>query len=100
MDWWVIVQPVLLFIGGAVVVVLAKLAYRLLRADKGSYELNRVRSGGFFDFGGVKTAHGGFRDYQVQAGLAVNTEQNTWVEQGMLSEEAVDAVLLFKAASK
>jgi hypothetical protein len=95
MELIVMVKAAILFFGGALCVTLLSVAYRLLRSDKGDYNINRIRSGRLLDpiLGRVKTSRSGYRDFRVQAGLAVDRQTNTWVEQGILSEEAIDAVL-------
>lgn len=95
MEAIVFAKAIVLFVGGVVCLSLLKLAYRIWRADKSDYDINRNRSGRLLDpiFGKVKTSHGGYRDFRVQAGLAIDRRTDTWVEQGTLSEEAIDAVL-------
>lgn len=79
-------------IAAVIAVISFRLGYLMLRADKGSYDVNRERSGTFMDvlFGHVKTKKGDFRDFRVQAGVAFNKKSNKWVEQGVLSDEAID----------
>ena len=95
MDITILLKAGVLLVGGIACVSLLKLALTIFRSDKSEYEINRSRSGSFFDpiLGRVKTAHDGYRDFRVQAGLAVNTKSNEWVEQGVLSEESVDMIL-------
>ena len=95
MEWLDIVKPAVLLIGGFISIVLAKLAYRIYASDGGEYSRNRQRSGKWNDalLGRLKTSEGGFRNYEVQAGLAVDTKDNVWVEQGKLSDEAIDSVM-------
>jgi len=95
-------KAVVLFVGVVMSFVFFTLASKVAFASKGDYEINRRRSGGLFDplFGRVKTSHDGYRDFRVCAGLAVDKKTNTWVEQGILSDEAVDAVLYPNARLK
>jgi len=62
---------------------------------KSEYESNRVRSGKVKDaiLGRVNTYHNGCRDSSVHAGIVVDKRTNTWVEQGALSDGAIDSVL-------
>lgn len=71
------------------------LAFRLLKGDLNSYEHNRIRTGSLRQavFGEVPTEFDGRRDYRVAAGIALNRKTNTWVEQGRLSVEAIQATL-------
>ena len=79
-------------------VICLRIGILLLRADKGTYEVNRDRTGSMFNVlsGKVKTKRGEFRDFRVQAGVAVDSKSNRWEEQGILSDDAVDGV--FKPA--
>ena len=86
-----------LFVGFTFLVI----GLHLARTDKNEYNKNRERVGSLGNvlFGKVRTVHDGQRDYRVRAGLAVDTKRNIWVEQGVLSEEALDSVLTSKHAN-
>lgn len=90
-----IIKAIVLGVGAVIALAFFNIAFRLLRSDKGEYDLNRKRSGDWSSpfSGRVKTCHDGQRDYRVRAGLAIDKQTNTWVEQGILSDDAVDAVL-------
>lgn len=80
---------------GVVALYLFRVAVKLLLGNPAEYERNRLRSGGFKGAmrGQVPTALNGTRDYRVAAGLAVETDSGTWIEQGRLSDEAILASL-------
>jgi hypothetical protein len=93
------------FTKGVAVAVLLPLAVslfvvglKLLRVywrDRSEYIRNQERSPSLDAVvrGEVPTFFDGIRDERVTAGLAIDTKNNTWVEQGKLSEEAVSSVL-------
>jgi len=87
-------ELVLLIIVAMISVFSLRFGLYLLRADKGAYDVNRNRSQSILNvlLGKVRTKKGDFRDFNVQAGLAVSTKTNNWVEQGILSDEAVDGL--------
>lgn len=68
---------------------------RILWSDSCEYRKNRQRTKSLYHVirGELPTQFEGGRDYRVRAGLAVDRKRNVWVEQGILSEEALDAVL-------
>jgi len=75
----------------------AWLAYLLSRGSRNEYERNRARVRSSFMnvfLGKVPTTHDGVRDDKVSAGLAWDKRRKKWVEQGRLSNEALDDVLL------
>lgn len=88
-------KPVILIAGGVVVAALLQAGWALLRAPAGEYRLNKQR----IPFllaplrGTILTQYDGVRDFRSRAGLAVNRRTNEWVDQGTLSEEALDSVL-------
>lgn len=88
-----LLKGAVLFFGIILAGSLLTLAYRILRADPGEWELNRERYRSWKDpfMGKAHALRSGRRDFRVRAGLAVRN--NTWEEQGILSDEAVDAVL-------
>lgn len=96
----VVAQAIVLFFGLLLSLAFFRIAIKLLLADKSEYEMNRKLSGNWKNpfIGGVPTCHDGQRDYRVRAGLARDTKTNRWVEQGILSDEAVDAVLRPKSS--
>lgn len=84
-----------LLVVGTIIAALINLLMRLWRADRNEYDANReaVPTWGALFTGRVNTRVGGVRNFRLRAGLAVDTNTNTWVEQGRLSEEALDSVL-------
>lgn len=68
---------------------------RLLRGDANEYRRNqsRVRSLKNVIRGEVPNRYDGTRDDRVAAGIAVDLKTNRWVEQGRLSDEALQDVL-------
>jgi hypothetical protein len=73
-------------------------AYKLVRvylSDRSEYVRNRERTPSIRSVirGEIPTFFDGIRDERVMAGLAINTIDNSWVEQGKLSEEAISSVL-------
>ena len=94
MDWIELIKSAVLFVGGSFSILFFALGIKLLFSDRSEYQQNRNRYENIFAAltGTVKTVFDGSRDYRVRAGLAVN-KKNQWVEQGALSEEALDAVL-------
>ncbi len=69
---------------------------RLLRGSLSEYERNRSRTRKSFSnvlWGTVPTWHDGTRDEKVSAGMAINLKTNRWIEQGRLSDEALEDVL-------
>lgn len=96
---FITVIKVVVFLGGCYFGFLfLVIGIRLVKADKNDYNKNKDRSGRFSEaiFGKVQTVHDGMRDYRVRAGLAVDVRKNQWIEQGTLSEEALDSVLTQK----
>lgn len=95
MEFITIIKVAVFFVGCYFGFVFLVIGIRLAKADKGEYNKNRERTGSLMDvlLGKVHTIHDGRRDYRVRAGLAVDTKQNIWVEQGVLSEEALDSVI-------
>lgn len=87
---------------GLVASVLVLIAFRMLRVaylivagDLNVYQRNRgrVRSLSAVAKGKVPTKYDGTRDDLVAAGVAIDTKSNTWVEQGRLSDEALQDAL-------
>lgn len=66
-----------------------------IQSRPNAYNANKARTGGWLKpiLGRVNTFHNGYRDFSVHAGIAVDKKTNSWVEQGALSDGAVDAVL-------
>jgi hypothetical protein len=66
------------------------------RGSHNEYERNRARTRKSFlkiFFGTVPTFHDGVRDDKVSAGIALDRKNNRWIEQGRLSDEAIDDIL-------
>lgn len=84
-------------IGGGLTLafVLLRTGILILRADRSTYERNRLRTRTTGDAirGDVSTTYDGARDYQVAAGIAIDRRHNRWIEQGKLSNEAIANVL-------
>lgn len=68
--------------------ILFKLGFTLLKADSREYNLNRDISES--PFKGTLKNQG--KDSRSQAGMVINNN-NEWVEQGRISDEAIDSVL-------
>jgi hypothetical protein len=102
MELLILLKAVGICISAVLTVTCFVIAFKLFRADRGEYERNRARSGKFWDplRGAVKSSHGDVRDFRVRAGLAIDTQTNTWIEQGVLSDEAMDAVLKGGSSSR
>jgi hypothetical protein len=77
------------------------LAYRILTAPAGDYQRNKNRHFGSPWLGRVKTHEDGRRDFRVSAGLNVRIDgQNReWVQQGIISDEAVDIIIAPRATA-
>ena len=90
-------KTAVLAVGGFISITVILLGFRILWSDKNDYRRNQGRSGKFWkSFSGqIKTRENGSRDFRVRAGLTVN-RKNQWQEQGALSEEAIDTILLKK----
>jgi hypothetical protein len=90
-----LVQSVIIFGCGVLAITFLFVGMRLWLTDKGEYDRNYERIGSFLDAirGRVGTWHNGARHFRVNAGLAIDTQSNEWIEQGAISEEAIDAVL-------
>lgn len=95
MDIALIIKVAVLVFGGMAAVSFFKLSMAIFRADKSEYGISRARTRSWYKpiFGDVQTYHDGYRDFRVQAGLAVDKKTNTWKGQGILSEESIDSIL-------
>ncbi len=95
MDTVVIIKVAVLVFGGMAAVSFFKLSMAIFRADKSEYGISRARTAKWYKsiVGDVHTYHDGYRDFRVQAGLAVDKKTNTWKGQGILSEESIDTLL-------
>lgn len=89
-----ILAATVIVVTGIISVILLKVAIRLIKANEGEYEQNRLLCRRFSDglFGRVRVP---FRtpDFRVRAGIAVDTETNTWVTQGTWSDDAIRNLL-------
>ncbi len=94
MDWNQLAQALIILLGGIISCSLVFLGIRLFFADKTEYEINKkiTKSIQHPIKGKLNTSHNGDRSYRISAGIAINTKSNTWVNQGKLSEEAIDNV--------
>jgi hypothetical protein len=72
-----------------------RLGLKIFFADKEEFRRNKEASPGKLDpiVGTLHTFYVGARDHRISAGLAVNKKTKKWVEQGILSESAVDTIL-------
>lgn len=88
-------KAVVLLVGGITSTILMMLSYKFLAANRTEYRLNRDSTGGLWNVltGRVKRHPDGKRTYRVRAGIAIDTKKNQWIEQGTLSEEAIDSLL-------
>ena len=70
--------------------------FLLWRGSHNEYERNRARVKKSIQnviFGTVPTSHDGVRDDKVSAGIALDKNNGRWVEQGRLSDEALEDIL-------
>src|SRR5689334_6419450 len=70
--------------------------WRLAIGSASEYERNRNRTRRSITnvlWGTVPTWHDGNRDEKVSAGIAIDRKTNRWIEQGRLSDEALEDVL-------
>ena len=81
--------------GGWFSILAIRLGMKILRADPEEFRRNREASPRKRDplLGTLRTFYLGARDHRISAGLAVNKKSRQWVEQGVLSESAIDAIL-------
>jgi len=91
----VFVRFVLFIFLGSAAITLVMLALRIMFSAKSDYQTNFEHSSSFRDVlrGKVRTTYDGSRDFTVKAGLAIDTNTNEWIEQGALSDEAIDTIL-------
>jgi len=84
-----------LMVFGVFAVSAAVVGVFLRMSDKTEFDRNRLRASSFWQIlrGDTRTMHDGIRDHRVQAGLVKDLRTGEFVEQGRLSEEAIDAVL-------
>jgi hypothetical protein len=68
---------------------------RIAFGDRQEFEANRrrIRNIGKTVRGEVSPIYDGVTDYRVRAGLAYDKKKNIWIEQGTLSDEAIEAIL-------
>lgn len=94
MNWTDFFQGVGLLVVAVVSGSFLVVAFHLARADRSDYDRNRERSPRRRDplAGTLRAEHDGERDFRVRAGLAVRKRDQSWVEQAMLSNEAVDSL--------
>lgn len=88
-----IVAGVVLFAVGWCAIFTVRLGRKILAADREAFRRNKEATPKFIDpwLGTARTFYAGGRDHWVNAGLAV--KDGKWVEQGILSESATDAIL-------
>ena len=70
---------------------LLRIGVLVLRGNKNEYDRNKSRVKNFPNIinGRVPTNRDGLRDDKVAAGIAVDLRNNSWQEQGRLSDEAL-----------
>lgn len=80
---------------GLIAVFGIRFGLKIYFADSEEFRRNREASPRKTDpiFGTLRTFYVGARDHRISAGLAVNKKNSQWVEQGILSDSAVDAIL-------
>lgn len=78
---------------GWLVIFAIRLSWKILHADPEEFRRNKEATTSILDpvFGTLRTFYAGGRDHRINAGLAV--KDGKWVEQGILSESATDAIL-------
>lgn len=79
----------------AVVATISFLVMYKIITKKSEYRSNHLKNGSVVNAirGNVDTFYNGSRDSSIHAGIVVDEKTNTWVEQGALSDGAIDAVL-------
>ncbi|MBU5635485.1 hypothetical protein KOM00_01930 [Geomonas sp. Red69] len=89
------VAAAMIVAGGWLSIFMIRLGLKILKADPEEYRRNREASPRKRDpwLGTLHTFYLGARDHRISAGLAVNKDRREWVEQGVLSESAIDAIL-------
>lgn len=87
-----LIEGVFVAAGGLFAVGLVALGLRMFRADKADARINGQLVGPLRNAlkGQVRPVTHGTRDYRIKTGIAVDLSKNEWVEQGRLSDEAVD----------
>lgn len=91
-----LLEAVLLCVLGIASVTFISVGIKVLMSDNNDYRRCRAKTGSWLNpiRGTLSTSHeGNGRDHNVSAGLAFDTKNNRWVEQGRLSEESIDAIL-------
>lgn len=76
---------IVLFVGGV----------KVIFANKANYRLNQQATGGIVNAlkGNIPTFKDGRRSHKVCAGLVYNVRKRKLIEQGTLSDEAINSVL-------
>ncbi len=91
-----LIKAVLVCAVGVITVTSIAVGLKILFSDTNEYNRNKRKTGSWLNpiMGTVRTSPEGIgRDHSISAGLAVNVRTDTWVEQGKLSDEAIDAIL-------
>jgi len=91
-----LIIAVLIILMGIAAISLVTVGIRVMLSDSAEYKRNNDRYGSLTDAitGSVRGWHDGHRDYRVAAGLAVKTKSGQLIEQGRLSDEAIDAIIV------
>lgn len=92
-----LIKAILLCVSGFVAITTFAIGVKVLFSDTTEYNRNRRKTGNWKNpwRGTLSTCcEGNGRDHNVSAGLAVDLKANKWVEQGRLSDEAIDAILM------
>jgi hypothetical protein len=72
-----------------------RLGLKIFTADAEEYRRNKEAIPSLSEavLGKLRTFYTGGRDHRISAGLAFDTRRQKWVEQGVLSESAIDSIL-------
>lgn len=92
---WEVLATIAVATSAVVGICFLRVGFLLMRGDANEYERNRSRVGAWQNIirGTVPTKYDGTRDDRLAAGVAIDVRNNRWVEQGRLSDEALQDVL-------
>ena len=85
----------LIFFGVTISFSAVRLGLKIFSADAEEYRRNREAIPSFVAaaLGKLRTFYAGGRDHHISAGLAFDKRKQKWVEQGALSDSALDSIL-------
>lgn len=88
-----LIAGIVILLGGWIAIVAIRMGITIFKADPVEFRRNKEASPRKRDpwLGTLRTFCVGGRDHRISAGLAV--KNGKWLEQGVLSESAVDAIL-------